>query len=217
MACSARSRRPAPCVASACGRRSSAHARASRQAAKAEIKLVTGVTNSRRATLAIHGNANSLAASTVTPITAPATTHEPTLPSAAWSASDAASPQTPTQNARSSPPRPSRVQTSKASSAPSAVRTTRGPSGLPRVRFHPHAPDRTGIPKAATRPTDQISPNASRAPTGPQALGRSTAIGKAAGPCRRRGSPGSAWRRRPAAHPEYVAVVWRKWMTRSRA
>src|SRR5262245_50156449 len=148
-----------------------ARACASRQAVMAEFKVVNGATNSRRATLAIHGNANSLAASTVTPITAPATTQEPTLPSAAWSASAAASPQPPTHIPRSSPPRPKSVQSSKVISAPSAVRTASGPPGLPRVRFHPQAPDTMGTPKAATRPTAQISPKASRAPTGPQALG----------------------------------------------
>src|SRR6185503_10185511 len=114
---------------------------------------------------------SSLAASVLASSRAPATTHEPTAPSDAWSASDAASPQPPDQSQRSMPPSPSSTQTSNTSSAASALFKSSGPTSWSRRRFHAQIAVTTGTRNAAAWPNAQASSHASPAPTGPQALG----------------------------------------------
>jgi hypothetical protein len=89
---------------------------------------------------------------------APATTHEPTLPSAARSASEPASPHAPDQFQRSRFPSPNSVLISKASSAPISVMMASGSAALPRRRFHDHPAITSGNPNEAARPNAQTSP-----------------------------------------------------------
>ncbi len=155
-----RSRARAFCALACCSR----HAPSAPAAPRAGD--TTAWCNSR----AIQWKPSSLASSAVAANSVPATIHEPTAPSAEWSASPAANPQPPASTQRSSPPSPSSVHTSNTSSTPTSEVTASGRTSALRSRFHAHTPASTGTPKAAIRPSAHTSPNASVAPTGPHAL-----------------------------------------------
>src|SRR5262245_2855747 len=147
-----------------------ARARASRHSATEAPRLASGSRIAERPRRPTHWNPNSLAASAVTPKTAPATTQEPMLPSAARNAIAEASPQPPTHRDRSRPTRPSNAHSSKSSRTANTERTTNGAVGLPRTRFQAQDPESSGTPRAAIQPTPHTKVKASSAPTGPQAL-----------------------------------------------